>query len=227
MPHCLRRRPCVVCRSNSQLVRHELAYVLGQLQNPAACGVLARVLDDGGEDTMVRHECAEALGAIGSVQSLPVLLRGTAATAAVVVVAATANHESGAAAAAAAAAGAAVVAAGEDEQQQHHQQQQQHAEQRENPSEVQETCAIALDLIRWKIGGRVGLAPLHCACMSPYSSIDPAPAMEEETEEGKAAAALTTPELEQQLRDEARPLFERYRAMFSLRNRAPGALVSE
>jgi deoxyhypusine monooxygenase len=217
-------------------VRHELAYVLGQLQNPAACGVLARVLDDGGEDTMVRHECAEALGAIGSAQSLPVLLRGTAATATAVVAVAAAAAD---VAAAAAAVGTDAAMEGEEEGED--------AEQRENPTEVRETCAIAVDLIRWKVGGRVGEAPLHCACMSPYSSIDPAPAMEEVVVEAdvdpesvhgenggskvgvgvaaaKAAAPprLTTPELEQQLRDEARPLFERYRAMFSLRNRAPG-----
>lgn len=43
-------------RRNSQLVRHELAYVLGQMQQEKACGVLEAVLDTPDEDVMVRHE---------------------------------------------------------------------------------------------------------------------------------------------------------------------------
>ena len=81
-----------------------------------------------------------------------------------------------------------------------------------NPVEVRETCDIAVNLIKWKLAGRQGEAPLHCACMSPYSSVDPAPPT--------ATDDLSTAELEKLLRDTAQPLFERYRAMFSLRNRA-------
>ena len=41
-----------------------MAYVLGQLQDKAATAALVRVLAATGEHPMVRHEAAEALGAI-------------------------------------------------------------------------------------------------------------------------------------------------------------------
>lgn len=49
----------------SILVRHEVAYVLGQMQARKAIPTLITVLRDENEDVMVRHESAEALGAIG------------------------------------------------------------------------------------------------------------------------------------------------------------------
>ncbi|KAF9130860.1 deoxyhypusine hydroxylase [Mortierella sp. 14UC] len=57
----------------SALLKHELAYVLGQMKNPHAHVVLKKVLGTMDEDPMVRHEAAEALGAIGSMDSLPIL----------------------------------------------------------------------------------------------------------------------------------------------------------
>ncbi|KAF7731016.1 hypothetical protein EC973_001062 [Apophysomyces ossiformis] len=57
----------------SALLKHELAYCLGQIGNPRANGILSKVLEDMEEHEMVRHEAAEALGAIGSLESLPVL----------------------------------------------------------------------------------------------------------------------------------------------------------
>ncbi|KAI8377281.1 armadillo-type protein [Blakeslea trispora] len=57
----------------SELLKHELAYCLGQIGNPRANAVLEKVLADMGEAEMVRHEAAEALGAIGSLESLPIL----------------------------------------------------------------------------------------------------------------------------------------------------------
>ncbi|KAG3069260.1 hypothetical protein PI124_g20138 [Phytophthora idaei] len=60
-------------RKDSELMRHELAYVIGQLQMEEACETLQQVLADEADDGMVRHEAAEALGAIGAAQSLPVL----------------------------------------------------------------------------------------------------------------------------------------------------------
>lgn len=60
-------------KDGSALLRHEVAYVLGQIQDAAACGVLEATLQDGGDDLMVRHECAEALGAIGAERSLVAL----------------------------------------------------------------------------------------------------------------------------------------------------------
>ncbi|KRX99141.1 Deoxyhypusine hydroxylase [Trichinella pseudospiralis] len=52
----------------SALLRHEVAFVLGQLANPAAMDVLKRRLCKMDENCMVRHECAEALGAIGNLE---------------------------------------------------------------------------------------------------------------------------------------------------------------
>lgn len=65
-----------ICRGlaeQSALLRHELAYVLGQLQDPLALPKLSAILDDEAEDAMVRHEAAEAIGAIGLEESLPIL----------------------------------------------------------------------------------------------------------------------------------------------------------
>jgi len=57
----------------SALLRHELAYVLGQMGDPHAVPFLTAVLRKPDEHVMVRHECAEALGAIGQPESVPVL----------------------------------------------------------------------------------------------------------------------------------------------------------
>ncbi|RKP15341.1 PBS lyase HEAT-like repeat family protein [Piptocephalis cylindrospora] len=51
-------------KDESALLKHELAYVLGQMLNTTACPTLAAVLANTSEDPMVRHEAAEALGAI-------------------------------------------------------------------------------------------------------------------------------------------------------------------
>eukprot|EP01035_Chromulina_nebulosa_P021171 gene21171-27429_t len=49
----------------SALFRHEVAYVLGQMQRQVTINGLSKVLNDISEHRMVRHEAAEALGAIG------------------------------------------------------------------------------------------------------------------------------------------------------------------
>ncbi|EHK99606.1 putative Deoxyhypusine hydroxylase [Glarea lozoyensis 74030] len=59
--------------SPSALLKHELAYCLGQTKNLAAVPFLRQVLEDRDEDSMCRHEAAEALGAIGDLGSLDVL----------------------------------------------------------------------------------------------------------------------------------------------------------
>lgn len=61
--------------SPSALLKHELAYCLGQTSNLAAVPFLRTVLENRGEDAMCRHEAAEALGALGDWESLG-LLRG-------------------------------------------------------------------------------------------------------------------------------------------------------
>lgn len=59
--------------SPSALLKHELAYCLGQTANDAAVPPLRGVLCDLHEDPMVRHEAAEALGALGHAESLELL----------------------------------------------------------------------------------------------------------------------------------------------------------
>ena len=56
---------CAALISNRALLKHEIAYVLGQMQNAHAVPRLIDRLKDVDEDLMVRHEAAEALGAIG------------------------------------------------------------------------------------------------------------------------------------------------------------------
>lgn len=90
---------------------------------------------------------------------------------------------------------------------------------RENPDspEVGQTCEIALAHMQWRISPSKQREeqeePMACACMlNPYSSVDPAPPHPKHVH-------TSTEELGQILVDIQMPLFERYRAMFSLRNR--------
>jgi deoxyhypusine monooxygenase len=59
--------------SPSALLKHELAYCLGQTGNLAAAPILRSVLSDLQEDPMCRHEAAEALGALGDARNLDIL----------------------------------------------------------------------------------------------------------------------------------------------------------
>jgi deoxyhypusine monooxygenase len=59
--------------SKSALLKHEIAYVLGQMQDPHAVPSLIDRLADQSEDVMVRHEAAEALGAIGDMIAIDTL----------------------------------------------------------------------------------------------------------------------------------------------------------
>jgi deoxyhypusine monooxygenase len=70
-PPRLAARACVqaLCeglKDPSPLFRHEIAYVLGQLAHPASAPALQAAVADAAEHEMVRHEAAEALGAIGT-----------------------------------------------------------------------------------------------------------------------------------------------------------------
>lgn len=60
-------------KAKSALFRHEVAFVLGQLQHEAAVPALRHSLEDKMENEMVRHECAEALGAVANDDCLEVL----------------------------------------------------------------------------------------------------------------------------------------------------------
>ena len=57
----------------SPLHRHEICYELGQLKDKSALEKLHQVLQNQEEEIVVRHEAAEACGAIGSETSLPIL----------------------------------------------------------------------------------------------------------------------------------------------------------
>lgn len=58
---------------SSSLLKHELAYCLGQMQNKSALSKLSEILEDDNEEIIVRHEAGEAMGAIGCADSLPLL----------------------------------------------------------------------------------------------------------------------------------------------------------
>jgi deoxyhypusine monooxygenase len=60
-------------QDSSALLRHELAYVMGQMGDAHALPVLTEVLSKPDEHVMVRHEAAEAMGAIGDQSIRPVL----------------------------------------------------------------------------------------------------------------------------------------------------------
>jgi deoxyhypusine monooxygenase len=49
----------------SALFRHEIAFVFGQLSHPASIPSLTAILGNLKEESMVRHEAAEALGSLG------------------------------------------------------------------------------------------------------------------------------------------------------------------
>lgn len=60
---------------SSALFRHEVAYVLGQMQHGAAVHALGATVENERESAMVRHEAAVALGAIGTPECIELLER--------------------------------------------------------------------------------------------------------------------------------------------------------
>ncbi|KAI9355948.1 armadillo-type protein [Zopfochytrium polystomum] len=179
----------------SALLKHELAYVLGQMKNPHAIPVLVAVLCDRSEVPMVRHEAAEALGAIGDPACLPVLEVFAAKEA------------------------TAAAAADSGEQ---------------VPEVVRETCELAVAKIRHEMAeaerlekmklaaedAKAKAAKISAASTQLFTSIDPAPPFEN-------ADSLSTEALGAILMDKSLSLFERYRAMFTLRNRGDTESVLE
>lgn len=149
--------------SPSALLKHELAYCLGQSRNPAATKYLRKVLEDRGEDAMCRHEAAEALGALGDEGSL-VLLR----------------------------------------------------ERRDDAEEkvvVRETCELAVERIEWEHGQ---IRQAETLKASDFTSVDPAPPLPMITQR----EVVDIPALKEVLMDVKLALFQRYRAMFALRDLA-------
>ncbi|PRW59578.1 deoxyhypusine hydroxylase [Chlorella sorokiniana] len=152
----------------SALFRHEVAYCLGQRQDPAAVATLKQILKDDAEHPMVRHEAGEALGAIGTEECL-VTVR----------------------------------------------------EHVQDPcQEVAHTCQLALQRIEYfkaaEAAHQAAAAADPNATESRYYSVDPTPA---------APASTPLPQLRQSLLNEGEAIFERYRAMFALRNRGGSEAV--
>lgn len=129
------------------------------MQDPRAARSLSLVLGDRGQEAMVRHEAAEALGAIGEQSARPLLLAHAA-----------------------------------------------------DPSrEVAETCQLALGRLDW-LAERGGSPQDN----SPYSSVDPTPPCREGSVQ----------QWRERLLDTSLPLFQRYQAMFSLRNAGGEAAIA-
>ena len=59
----------------SALFRHEIAFVFGQLSHPASIPSLVETLSKTSEESMVRHEAAEALGSLGEEDGVEEVLR--------------------------------------------------------------------------------------------------------------------------------------------------------
>ncbi|KAI8894319.1 armadillo-type protein [Globomyces pollinis-pini] len=138
---------------DSALLKHELAYVLGQMKNPLALPTLYKILADLNQEPMVRHESAEAIAAIGLLESLDFLKK---------------------------------------------------YEQDESVV-VKETVGLAIAKLLHDNSTKE-----EVESQKIYSSIDPAPPTKE---------ILSTEELKERLNCTTLPLFERYRAMFALRNK--------
>ncbi|XP_075997747.1 deoxyhypusine hydroxylase [Genypterus blacodes] len=140
----------------SALLKHELAYCLGQMQDRRAIPTLTTVLKDIQQEPMVRHEAGEALGAIGDLLVLDLLKEYS----------------------------------------------------KDPVIEVAETCQLAVRRLEWLQSGGEKHEVDGASDGNPYCSVDPAP----------PAAKKSVSELRTILLDESLQLFERYRAMFALRN---------
>ena len=60
---------------SSALFRHEIAFVFGQLSHPASIPALTVALGNLEEESMVRHEAAEALGSLGEEEGVEETLK--------------------------------------------------------------------------------------------------------------------------------------------------------
>jgi deoxyhypusine monooxygenase len=146
----------------SVLLGHEIAFVLGQMRDPLAVPYLNKILESKEENAIVRHEAAEALGAINQPESLELLEKYA--------------HDSA--------------------------------------PEVSDTCKIAVARLKWNIEQSKKSKDKE-GYETKYDTADPAPASKE-----KATEAL-----KKILADASLSLFERYRAMFALRNKGDKAAV--
>jgi deoxyhypusine monooxygenase len=144
-------------KDDSELLKHEIAYVLGQTKQPYATKALKECLEDLNQQDMVRHEAAEALGAIGLQDALETL----------------------------------------------------ELFYKNDPKEVvRQTCELAIARIKWENSTAAKSETLE---KSAFTSIDPAPPLPLEV-------SANVKQLQDMLNDQSKPLFDRYRAMFRLRD---------
>lgn len=139
---------------SSALLKHEVAYCLGQMGDPEAIPVLKDILQDPSKEPIVRHEAGEALAAIGERDGILDILR---------------KHS------------------------------------KDPVPEVADTCELAVARMEYM---KSDLSKTEKLSKNPYNSVDPAPPHTE----------TDVKKLREILMDKERTLFERYRAMFSLRN---------
>ena len=178
-------------KDHGSLLRHEIGFVLGQLRDKRACNTLIDILDTTTDCVIARHECAEALAAIGCKDSISILKKYSKVCIDI-----------------------------------------------DNPIEISETCMIALKYLQWKLNNtnnndnkRKNVDDdddddeyiVACPCMeqtsivpsSPYLSVDPAPPHVD-----PKYVTLSNEDLGQLLLSTNTNLFDRYRVLFTLRNRA-------
>lgn len=146
----------VLLNDDSDLLKHECAYCMGQMKDPIAIPFLIEAIKDENQHPMVRHESGEALGAIGKpTQEILDILKYYS------------NH---------------------------------------HVRELSETCRLALDRLSWYDEQNKSNKQ---ETTSPYNSVDPTPSY---------PATLSLNELRKIYLDESKSLFDRYRALFTLRN---------
>lgn len=152
--------------SPSVLLAHEIAYVLGQMNDKYAIPALVNTLNNKRIDPIVRHECVEALGNIGDQTTIELL-----------------ND----------------IMNDSNE-----------------CNEVIDTCKISIDKLKYNIEYKKNAFKMlqqksnsSIGAVSIYSSVDPAPPYTDITD---------IQELKTILCNRENSLFERYRAMFTLRN---------
>jgi deoxyhypusine monooxygenase len=154
---------CLQSSTCSELLKHEIAYVLGQMNNTHAIPILNQTLENTSEAVIVRHEAAEALGAIGQSSSLEVLRKFL-----------------------------------------------------DDPSvEIRETCQISIDRILYfdsksKSNEGKGEEEDEEKFSKQFQSVDPAPSLDSSNQ--------SIPKLKEIMMDTSLSLFERYRALFALRD---------
>ena len=185
----------------SALFRHEVAFALGQMQAPGAVDVLKRVLRDATDDEMVRHECAEALGAIATEECVDALRDACVDGCRVVRETATLAMR----------------------RLEHARAKRGETKDAANGAPASKTLGSTKERLSAPAPAAAAPAPANGAprdgvdADSPYLSVDPVPA---------APASVPSDALTAVLLDESADMWDRYGAMFALRNRGDGPGVA-